>query len=75
MKIREHAQRPFPGGFGWGPFQRVRELAEGEAVPEGTSPVEDAAPISDWQPATAAPPDSSVTAAVASPDAATEETK
>jgi hypothetical protein len=49
MKIKEQEQQPRRTGFGWGLFTRVRELAENEAAPEGSQPVPDDTPISEWQ--------------------------
>ena len=72
MKIREQAQRPNPGGFGWSLFERVRPLAEGETLAPGMQPEGDAAPDTDWTPGRSltGPCAGSAPAAESAPDAA-----
>ena len=50
MKIKEQAQRPNPGGFGWALFERVRPLAEGETPLAEMQSVADATPDTEWIP-------------------------
>ena len=50
MKIKEQAQRPNPGGFGWALFERVRSLAEGETPLAGMQSVADTTPDTEWVP-------------------------
>ena len=48
MKIKETKTMPNPGGFGWGEYSQVRELASTETMPDDAVAAADTDAVTGW---------------------------